>query len=140
VFGLSGENLRGKAGGIYFVPAQHAGELESLSNALTELYHGRAYLHAVPLANNETERAIIQRHHLENTKRELREATGEARGLLTGDRERAPRSDVIANHWARLKQIERRAVKYRDMLKEEDEEVLAMADTLRTQLRKLVSG
>jgi hypothetical protein len=140
VEGLSGENLRGKAGGIYFVPAQHAGELESLASALSELYHGRGYLHAVPLANNETERAIIQRHHLENTKRELREATGEARGLLEGDRERAPRSDVIANHWARLKQIERRAVKYRDMLKEEDEEVLAMADTLRTQLRKLVSG
>jgi hypothetical protein len=137
VEGLSGENLRGKAGGIYFVPAQHAAELESLANALAELYPNRAYLHAVPLANNETERAIIKRHHLDNTKQELREATGEARGLLTGDRERAVRSDVIANQFARLKQVQRRTAKYQELLKEEDEEIAQMSNVLETQLRKL---
>jgi hypothetical protein len=58
VEGLSGENMRGKAGGIYFVPAKHIVQLQALSDALNELYAGRAYLHAVPLADGASEREL----------------------------------------------------------------------------------
>jgi hypothetical protein len=34
VEGLSGENLRGKAGGIYFIPARHVDQLSALAEAL----------------------------------------------------------------------------------------------------------
>lgn len=136
--GLSGENLRGKAGGIYFIPAQHIDSLTSLSTALTELYSGRAYLHAVPLADGASEREIIRRHHVANARQEILEAMGEVKGLLSADRERAPRSDVIAGQWSRFKAIERRAKKYADLLSEEQEEIAEMGQILRAQLGKLL--
>lgn len=138
VEGLSGENLRGKAGGVYFILAQFAQELMALSEMLTELYTGKAYLHAVPMADSATEREIIRRHHVANTKQEMQEVMGEVRELLRGDRERAPRSDVIANKWAQYRALERRAQKYQAALQDEQDEINDMAKILHRQLDKLV--
>jgi hypothetical protein len=136
--GLSGENLRGRAGGIYFVPAEHVGELQSLSDMLTELYGGRAFLHAIPLADGASEREIIRRHHVTNTREEIKEAMAEAKKLLAQDRDRALRSDYVANQWAKFRALERRAAKYRDLLNDEQEEITEMAGLLNKQLDKLL--
>jgi hypothetical protein len=137
--GLSGENLRGKAGGIYFVLAANEWALEALSHMLSEVYNQRAYLHFVPMADGASEREIIQRHHVANTRQEMKEALGELRGLLKSDRERAPRSDVVANKFAQFHALQRRAAKYREVLGDEQEEIADMAKTLRKQLDKLAS-
>ena len=137
VEGLSGENLRGKAGGIYFIPAKHAEQVGALSEMLHELYKGRAYLHAVPLADNASEKELIRRHHVANAREEIKEAMSEVRGLLSAERERAPRSDVIANHWSRFKALQRRAAEYQSILGDEQEEIEDMARMLQGQLRKL---
>jgi hypothetical protein len=138
VEGLSGENLRGRAGGIYFIPERHSAELEALSNMLAELYAGKAYLHAVPMADSKTEREIIRAHHVANTRQEIAEAMAEVKGLLSSDRDRAPRSDVVANHWSRYQALLRRASKYESILSDEQEEIQDLAGILKKQLDKLV--
>jgi hypothetical protein len=139
VDGLSGTNLRGRAGGIYFIPAKHKGELEALQAFLDELYpDSRAYLHMVPLADTESEREIIRRHHVANAKEELEEAIKEAKELLRGERDRSVRANVIAHHWARFHAIARRSTSYKDILEEESEEIEEQRKILKKQLDKLV--
>ncbi len=136
VDGLSGENLRGKAGGIYFVAARFSEEISALAEMLSELYGGRAYLHAVPMADSATEREIVRRHHVMNTRQEMKEAMGEVKALLSKT-DRAPRSDAIANQWARFHALQRRAAKYREVLDDEGDEIAEMAQILSKQLNKL---
>jgi hypothetical protein len=139
VDGLSGENMRGKAGGIYFVPAKHADALAALSNMLHELYKGHAYLHAVPLADGATERELVRRHHTANTREEMIEAIAEVRKLASSDRERAPRSDVVANQWSKFHAMRRRAASYKELLDDEAEEIETMGEMLKKQLDRLTS-
>jgi hypothetical protein len=138
VEGLSGENLRGKAGGIYFIPARHADQLSAMADALAELYVGKAYLHAVPLADNASEREIIRRHHVANTRQEMKEAMQRVKSLLSADRERAPRSDVVANEWAHFRALQRRSATYASVLKDEQDEIEDMGKLLKKQLDKLI--
>jgi hypothetical protein len=138
--GLGGENLRGKAGGIYFIPAEHVEQLKALSSMLEELYPGRAYLHAVPMADGASQREIIRRHHIANTRQEIMEAIGEAKSLLSADRERALRSDVVANKWAQFRQIQRRAARYNELLKDEQDEITDAATILNKQLDRLLGA
>lgn len=136
--GLSGENLRGKAGGIYFIPAAAVEELTAMSEALSELYPGRAYLHAIPMADNATEREIIRAHHIANTRQEMKEAMAEVKGLLSPDRDRAPRSDSVAHHWARFNALQRRAAQYAEVLEDEQDEIREMGEILKKQLDRLI--
>lgn len=137
VEGLSGENLRGRAGGIYFVPAINSGQVEALSAMLHELYKGRAYLHAVPLADGASERELIQRHHVANVRQDMVEAIAEVKGILERGRERTPRKDSVAHHWARYQATLRRVSKYRDLLEDEAQEIQDMGAILKRQLDKL---
>lgn len=139
IFGLSGENLRGKAGGIYFIPERHRDELDSLAEMLDELYPDhRAYLHYIPLADGASEREIIRRHHIANTRSEMAEAISGTKALLQADRERGLRSNVIAHHRANYRQLERRTREYAAILQDEQEEIVMMAGILSKQLDKLL--
>jgi hypothetical protein len=139
VDGLSGENLRGRAGGVYFVPVKSQGELEALGMFLDELYpESRAYLHMVPLADTASEREIIRRHHIANAKEELEEAIKDARDLLRGERDRSVRSNVVAHHWAKYHAMLRRSASYRDILEEDVEEIEEQRKILKNQLDKLL--
>lgn len=135
--GLSGENLRGKAGGIYFVPERHFEEVKALSGMLHELYKGKAYLHAIPLADGKGERELIRAHHTANVKQEMVEMVGELRGLLSPDRERQPRSDVVANKWAQYHALQRRAAKYAEIIQEDVEDIKEAARIVQKQLDRL---
>jgi len=137
--GLSGENLRGKAGGIYFIPAKHFEQIKALSEMLHELYKGKAYLHSVPLADSASERELVRRHHVANAKEEMKEAMADARDLLRAERERAPRSDVVANQWSRFRAIQRRAAEYASILGDEQEDIADMTRMLDKQLKKLIT-
>jgi hypothetical protein len=138
--GLSGENLRGKAGGVYFVLAKHADKLESLADFLDELYEpqGRAYLYTVPMADGATEREMIRRAHVANTVAEMDEEMEAVRQLLRDGRDREVRSNVKSHHWNRLQALRRRAAEYAEALKDEQEDLTTRLDVLHNQLRKLV--
>jgi hypothetical protein len=138
LIGLGGENLRGKAGGIYFVPAKYRDQLDSLSELLDELYKGRAYLHFVPLADGASEREIVRRHHIANAKQEYREAIAEARVILNNDSGRAPRGDLVANQFARMERLRRQASDYKAILQDESDDIADMERILSKQLDKLL--
>lgn len=137
--GLSGENMRGKAGGVYFVLARHGEDLDRLSDFLEEMYKGsRGYLYSVPMADSASERELIRRHHVGNTIEEIEQEIGEVRNLLRADRDRGVRSNVAQHHWNKLQQLRRRAAQYAEALEEEQEDIHAKAEMLQKQLRQLI--
>lgn len=137
--GLSGENLRGKAGGVYFVLGQYSDSLDALASCLEELYPDeRAYLYKVPLADGASERELIRRHHLANTLDEIKGAIRDASELIRKNRQREIRSDVASHHWHKLQRLRRRAGEYNDALQDEQEEIQQMAEMLHSQLEALV--
>jgi hypothetical protein len=94
----------------------------------------------VPLADNASEREIIRRHHVANTRQEMKEAMQRVKSLLSADRERAPRSDVVANEWAHFRALQRRSATYASVLKDEQDEIEDMGKLLKKQLDKLIGA
>lgn len=139
VVGLSGENLRGKAGGVYFVLARYADQIESLAECLAELYsQGRAYLYAVPLADSKTEREMIRQRHVANTIEEMEAEMQDVSNLLREGRDRGVRSNVASHHWNKLQAFRRRAAQYAEALHDEQESLQDHLEVLNRQLKKLV--
>jgi hypothetical protein len=136
--GLSGENLRGRAGGVYFIPPQHRTLLEQLAEMLDSLYKRKAYLHFVPMADGASERQIIARHHLGNAVEELEEAIAEVRALGDPSRDRKPRSDAVAAAWAKYHAILRRTQKYERILEDSQDDIESKARILKGALDKLL--
>lgn len=139
--GLAGENMRGKAGGVYFVLERFESQLEGLSEFLSELYGGdRAFLYMVPLADGATEREMIRRQHSANCIAEIESAVGDARQLLRDGRERSIRDNVKQHHFQRLERLRRHAGQYAEALREEQDDLTTHLDVLSKQLRKLLGA
>ncbi len=138
---LDGENLRGKAGGVYFVREGFRPMIVGLGEALDALYHNDAEVYgltAVPLADGDGERAMVSRHFIVNNLREIGEATSDVIKLLRSDRKNVVRQDVIAHHRARAKALRQRGLNYTKLLSLDSERpVFAALDTLEDTLRKL---
>lgn len=137
--GLSGENLRGQAGGVYFVLERFGESLDGLATALADLYpDGRAYLYSVPLADGATERELVRRHHaagaIEDAKKEIEVVSK----ILREDRKLSVRNDVREHHWGVLRGMKRRVSMYGQALKGEEEEIGETMKLLERQLDKLI--
>lgn len=136
--GLSGENLRGKAGGVYFVLAKYVDQLEGLSQALSELYpDGAAFLYSVPLADGSTARELIRRHHIANTMDEAKATIAKVGELLRDSRKRSVRTDVAEHHWNALQGMKRRVAAYKRVLHDEDDEVDETLALLERQINSI---
>ena len=140
--GLSGENLRGKAGGVYFVAAKYEERLAGLAECLDELY-GKAGdevygLYFFPVANDKKTREMIREAHIANTVKEAKQAIRTVGDLLqNADRQVAIRSDVT-RHWTRtLHQLKKRSAEYNDILRDEQDEVESIIRQMDKQVRKL---
>lgn len=139
IVGLAGENMRGKAGGVYFVLAKYGPQLESLEQFLDELYPGvRGFLYFVPMADGASEREMIRRQHRVNCVAEIEGATGEVRQLLRDGRERGVRDNVRKHHFAKLERLKRHAAQYAEALQEEQDDLNTHLSVLQGQLRKLL--
>jgi hypothetical protein len=140
-FGLEGENLRGKAGGIYFVFAKYEHDLERLANVLWTLWpgaEGRAYLHMVPLADGASEKELIQRHFKMNALEDFKEIAEQVAELRRGDRKRDVRSNVVKHHVDRLAAAKQRAMAYADALSMEQKEIEFWAKGADQQIQGLL--
>jgi hypothetical protein len=136
--GLSGENMRGQAGGVYFVLERYSEELDGLAQALDELYPAsRAYLYSVPLADGATERELIRRHHVASSLDDAKKAIADVAKLLRSDRLVDVRGDVRAHHWGKLHGMKRRVAMYGQALKDDEAEVQDVMTMLERQLNKL---
>ena len=145
--GLSGENMRGKAGGVYFVLAKYADQVSALADFVSELYphHDSAGVYSVPMADGASEREMIRRQHASNSIAEIEAAIADARRLLReedGDepRDRAIRENVQQHHFDKLDRLRRRAAEYASALEDEQENVTAHLEVLQRQLRKLLGA
>ena len=139
VYGLSGINLRGKAGGVYFVPEKYLEQVEGLAEFLGELYAepGVGFLYSLPMADARTEREIVRQQLKLESVADIEEATARVRNLLRGDRDRAVRDDV-KDHWrAELSKLKRRAAEYEQVLGDEQTDVLAHIAVLDKQIALL---
>lgn len=136
--GLSGTNLRGKGGGVYFVKAEYAEDLEALSTALNDLHKDEsAYLYTVPLADGADARELIRRHHVANTVQELKEAMTDVDNLLRSDRKQRIRLDHATWHFERLKTLRQQAKEYADLLGEEQQSIEDEIEILEKKVDRL---
>lgn len=111
---LGAQNLRRKAGGLYFVPRefQIAGGngrvtkretlpfLEGLGNVLEELYGERGDFYTIPLIDNDGAKKMVAKHFAINVNERSRETMERAvQRVRQGKGERGVRSDLLASLW-----------------------------------------
>ena len=148
IVGLSGENLRGKAGGVYFVLAKYLTELERLEKMLPTLWSGKdpktgktyarqAYLYKLPMANGQYERDMIRAAHIMNSEDDADEVIFDVGKLLRQDRERAVRKDVKDKAWRKLHRARARLLEYEEALGEEIGSARMKIEAMEKQLNKL---
>lgn len=102
---VGAQNLRRKAGGVYFVPTEQPGTgiatrpiLDGLAHVLEDLYGDRADFHIIPCPNGEGEREIIRKHFGLNANEKAAELAEKAWARVRqGRTTRAIRSDLLDN-------------------------------------------
>lgn len=99
-------NMRGKAGGVYFVPRQFKFEkedresgpiLDGLAGALTEMYGPSAHVDRIPMVGDEGRKEIVRKHFAINANTRAEELAIRAQQRARTDGERGIRSDFVAN-------------------------------------------
>lgn len=110
---IGGQNLRRKAGGLYFVPNTYteviAGQghtretqpvLDGLKGVLADMYGEDADFYTIKLAGDDGERAMIAKHFTINANEKARELAERAiQRARAGKGQRGIRSDLMANMW-----------------------------------------
>lgn len=83
---LGASNVRKKSGGVYFVPKDakgaHKSTLDTLATVLEELYGGDAELWTIPLADDKSEREMVERHFKLNVAEQIEEQIGKVSSVL----------------------------------------------------------
>lgn len=106
---IGAQNLRRKAGGLYFVPREYrAGEqgeeaatlpvLDGMKGALTDMYGERADFYVIPVASDEDMKTMVRKHFVINVAEQASELTLKALNRVRqGKGDRGVRSDLLAN-------------------------------------------
>lgn len=112
---IGAQNLRRKAGGVYFVPTEWRPNgtmeptkpvLDGLEAVLTDLYGDRADFYAIPLANSEGEQEMVRKHFTLNVQEKSQELMLKALQRVQGGRgERGVRSDFITNLYGERRRL-----------------------------------
>ncbi|MDQ1584563.1 MAG: hypothetical protein QOF36_2617 [Microbacteriaceae bacterium] len=114
---LGASNLRGKAGGLYFVPKGDKQQkvLDSITTVLEELYDGDAELWSIAIANGDLERERVEKHFTQHVQGAAEEMVAKVAAVL----DRNPsyiRKDLLRNVIQERKALEEQIAKYADML------------------------
>lgn len=107
---LGAQNLRRKAGGLYFVPKEfRKGKamaptlpvLDALQGFLSDIYGDRADFYVIPLANREAQRDMVRKHFVINVLERAHaleeKALNKVREVQSGKNKRKVRDELIAN-------------------------------------------
>lgn len=137
---LGATNVRRKAGGVYFVPKEGKGDLDSLAHILQELYEEDAELHLIPAINSDGEREMVERHFNVNVSTEVDSLMHEVAEALNGDGERRMRKDRVNNILQRRHVLAKHREKFQKLLSTELEEVGEKIDLLDKQLTDLITA
>lgn len=100
---IGAQNLRRKAGGLYFVPMEWNGGqatkpiLDGLTGVLTDLYDEDADFYTWPMLNNDGEREMVRKHFMLNVSERLEELTLKAVDRVRSGKGRGVREEMILN-------------------------------------------
>jgi hypothetical protein len=148
---LGAQNVRRKAGGVYFVPTTYKrtrnGKVEThptkpildgLHNVLADLYGDDADFHIIPLANAEGEREMVRRHFVINAKERAEELSMRAvKRLREGSGKRGVRSDLMANLWNERRALLMAVEQFEQLVNVEQKDLAANLRDLDESLMKL---
>lgn len=137
---LGATNLRRKAGGVYFVPADGKGTLDDIQTALDKLYGERADLHTIPLVNDEGAREMIRKHFTINAVGQIDDLMAKINEALHGDRKRAIRSDFLGNVAEQRRAITALRDQYQGLLQTELVDLASKIEDLDDQMDKLADA
>lgn len=146
---VGAQNVRRKAGGLYFVPKEHRigdqGQLEptkpildGLKGALEEAYGDRADFYMIPLANDSGMKEMVRKHFTINVNEQAAELTLKALNRVrTGKGERGVRSDLLANLYNERRRLANAVRDFDGLVKLEKKEIKANLKDLDDALAKL---
>lgn len=135
---LGGTNVRKKAGGVYFVPKHDEAMkvLPKLTEALEQLYGGDAELWTVPLADDKTERAMVEKHFTMNIEEVVEEEIAKIAGVLT--RDSYVRKDLLRNVVEERKALGEKHQQYANLLGSSLKKVESDLELLDEQVETLI--
>lgn len=134
---LGGQNLRRKAGGLYFVPDQHmsngrkqstAPTLEGLDGFVADLYGEDGDFYTIPLVGDEGAQEMVRKHFTLNVREEARQAMERAIQRVRAGKGRGVRADFVANMWNERRRIAHAIGEFESLVSLEKD---AVADDLR---------
>lgn len=148
---LGAQNVRRKAGGVYFVPATYTRThnsqrethptkpiLDGLHNVLADMYAETADFHIIPLANAEGEREMVRRHFVLNANEELATINVQIiNRLREGKGKRAVRSDYMANLYKKRREILMAIEQFTKLVDVEQKDIAANVRDLDDSLARL---
>jgi hypothetical protein len=148
---IGAQNVRRKAGGVYFVPATYMRTfngvtdacptkplLDGMRDVLADLYGDDADFHIIPLANAEGEREMVRRHFVINANDRASELSMKAiNRLRAGSGKRAVRSDLMANLWNERRELLMAVDQFHDLVEIEQKDLQANLRELDESLMKL---
>lgn len=114
---LNAVNVRGKSGGIYFVPKDGKDDLDGLGEVMEYLYGDDAMLHLIPCASDEGQREIVERHFEMTVSQEIDETIAKVADKLGSTRK--VRSDALGNLLVKRRELGELRNKYAELLSSE---------------------
>jgi hypothetical protein len=148
---IGAQNLRRKAGGLYFVPVrwQPNGHeqptkpiLDGLAAVLDEMYGDRADFYTIPLVNSDAQKAMVRKHFALNVNEKARELAQRAinRVRAADQAERGVRSDMLANLYNERRKLHAQIEQFDQLVSVERKSVaqeLADLDSALSMLQEL---
>lgn len=144
---IGAQNIRRKAGGLYFVPAEYPANakmlptkpiLDGLAAVLEELYRERGDFYMIPLVNDEGQRQMVRKHFVLNVNEKAEELAYKAiQRVRQGRGERGVRADLIANLHNERRRLAHAVTQFDNLVTLEQADVADKLSLLDDALEKL---
>lgn len=145
---VGGQNMRRKAGGVYFVPrvwfpAPKREQLtlpvlEGLAGVLADLYDERADFHQIPLVSGDAEKQMVAKHFQLNVRDRAEELTAKAvNRVRQGKGERPMRAELLEGMHNDRRTLALQIAQFRSLVDLEAGELGAHLDDLDTAIEQL---
>lgn len=114
---LGASNLRGKSGGLYFVPKgdKQQTTLDNITTVLEELYAGDAELWSIAIANGDLERERVEKHFTQHVQGAAEEMVAKVSAVLSRNPQYI-RKDLLRNVIQERKALDAQIDTYAQML------------------------
>lgn len=129
-------NMRGKAGGVYFVPKSGKDDIDSLTKVLDYIYGEDSELHYIPMADAEYHRNMVQKKFEISVGTEIDETISLVADKLIASRRM--RSDAVGNLLVRRKELGDLQRTYAKVVNDDLDAVTEKLELLDKQLSALV--